>query len=246
LYVVLEYDARRGDRGYDLARVEGAAISTRHSTVPGGCRSAGAPSSERGHRREESTNVKARARGTRRGQRADRAEELFELLSHGLSEAEIQRVVACALLALDERGRDRLVARLGAETGGTLHRLLASRGEGRTTARPSPGTAKIRKEWEKAWDEWETCVVESQDEHGRYVVREHHWEEPYLDGSSLADDLEPIAARMRKLLERVMNDGLDRTLVSSPPSRTWTRRSGRDCPTGWTRRPATGAPLAPR
>jgi hypothetical protein len=155
--------------------------------------------------------VTARARGTRRGQRADRAEEgaLFELLSHGLSEAEIQRVVACALLALDEGGRDRLVARLGAETGGTLRRLLASRGEHRTTARPSPGAAKIRQEWEKAWGEWETCVAESQDEHGRYVVREHHWEEPYLDGSSVAEDLEPIAAGMRKILERVVDEGLD-------------------------------------
>ncbi len=157
--------------------------------------------------------MKARVRGTQRGQPADRAEEqaLFQLLSHGLSEAEIQRVVACALLALDERGRDRLVARLGAKTGGTLRRLLASRGEGRTTERPSPGAAKIRQEWEKAWDAWETCVAESQDEHGRYVVREHRWEEPYLDGSSLADDLEPIAAGMRQLLERVMDEGLDRS-----------------------------------
>ena len=78
----------------------------------------------------------------------------------------------------------------------------------RTTARPSPGAAKIRQEWEKAWGEWEACVAESGDEDGRYVVREHHWEEPYLDGSSLAQDLEPIAARMRKILERVMDEGL--------------------------------------
>ncbi|MFQ5827879.1 MAG: hypothetical protein ACE5JD_01805 [Candidatus Methylomirabilia bacterium] len=153
----------------------------------------------------------ARARGTRKGQRADRAEEraLLELLSHGLSEDEIQRVVACALLALDERGRDRLVARLGEETGRTLRRLLASQGRSGTKARLSPGGAKIREEWEKTWAEWESCVAESGDEHGRYVVREHHWEEPYLDGSSLAQDLEPIAAGMRELLERVMDEGLD-------------------------------------
>ena len=103
----------------------------------------------------------ARARGTRKGQRADDAEEgaLLELLAHGLSEDEIRRVVACALLALDEGGRDRLVA-------------------------------------------------ESGDEDGRYVVREHHWEALYLDASSLALDLEPIAARMRAMLERVMDEGL--------------------------------------
>ena len=118
----------------------------------------------------------ARARGTRKGQRADRVEEraLLELLSHGLSEEEIQRVLAGALLALDERGRDRLLTRLGAETGATLRRLLASRGRSRAKAQPSPGSAKIREEWENAWDEWEACAAESGDEDGRYVVREHH------------------------------------------------------------------------
>ena len=152
----------------------------------------------------------ARARGTRKGKRADDAEEraLLELLTQGLSEDEIQRVVACALLALDERGRDRLVARLGTETGGTLRRLLSSHGRRGTKARPSPGGAKIREEWEKAWGEWDACVAEAGDEHGRYVVREHHWEAPYLDGSSLARDLEPIAARMRQILERVVDEGL--------------------------------------
>ena len=152
----------------------------------------------------------ARARGTRNRQDAHRAEEraLIELLSHGLSEEEIQRVLARALLALDERGRDRLLAQLGEETGGTLRRLLASRRRSRTTAQPSPGSAKIREEWEKAWDKWAACVAESGHEDGPYVVREHHWEEPYLDGYSLAQDLEPIAARMRKILERVMDEGL--------------------------------------
>ena len=154
--------------------------------------------------------MRARAKGTRKGQRADAAEEgaLLELLAHGLSEGEIRRVVACAVLTLDEEGRDRLVARLGSETGETLRRLLGSHGRSGTTARPSPGAAKIREEWESAWGEWETCVAESGDEHGRYVIREHHWEEPYLDASSLAGDLEPIAARMRAMLERVMDEGL--------------------------------------
>jgi hypothetical protein len=50
--------------------------------------------------------VTARTRGKRKRQGAGHAEEraLIELLSHGLWEEEIQRVLACALLALDERG----------------------------------------------------------------------------------------------------------------------------------------------
>jgi hypothetical protein len=150
------------------------------------------------------------ARGPRKGQRANDAEEerLLELLAHGLSEDEIRRVVACAVLALDEGGRERLLARLGEETGGTLRRLLGSHGRSGAKARPSPGGAKIRQAWETAWGDWEACVAESGDEDGRYVVREHHWEEPYLDASSLAEDLEPIAAQMRAMLERVMDEGL--------------------------------------
>lgn len=152
----------------------------------------------------------ARARGTRKGQRAYDAEEgaLLELLAHGLSEDEIRRVVACALLTLDEGSRDRFVARLGGETGEPLRGLLGSHGRSGAKARPSPGGAKIRQEWEKAWSDWEACVAESEDEDGRYVIREHHWEQPYLDASSLALDLEPIAARMRARLERVMDEGL--------------------------------------
>jgi hypothetical protein len=155
--------------------------------------------------------VAASAQGLRKGQRDNRDEEraLLELLSHGLSEEEIQRVLPCALLALDERGRDRLFGRLGAETGATLRRLLASRATSRTKAPPPPGSTKIREEWDKAWSEWDASVAESGNEDGQYVVQEHHWEEPYLDGLSLAGDLEPIAARMRKLLARVMDEELD-------------------------------------
>ena len=153
----------------------------------------------------------AKARGTRRGQRTGAAQEkaLLDLLAHGLSEDEIRRVVACAVLALDELGRDRLVARLGGETGHTLRKMLESYGRKGSKVRPAPGAARILEEWEKAWGDWETCVSESGDEHGRYVVCEHHWEEPYLDAFSLAGDLEPIAARMLAILERVMDEGLE-------------------------------------
>ncbi len=99
----------------------------------------------------------ASAQKPRTAQRDNRAEEraLLDLLSHGLSEEEIKRVLACALLALDERGRDRLFGRLGAETGPTLRRPLASRATSRTTTPPAPGSAKIREEWDKAWSAWE-------------------------------------------------------------------------------------------
>ncbi|MBI2317133.1 MAG: hypothetical protein HYU75_09055, partial [Betaproteobacteria bacterium] len=68
--------------------------------------------------------------------------------------------------------------------------------------------AKIEEEWEKAWGEWDECVFESQDEDGQYVARDAEWEPPYFDGDSLALGLEPLAARMRPLLARVMDGDL--------------------------------------
>lgn len=184
-------------------RVTGLSRSRRRRTA--------APTGEWERLREEATELTARAGGRKNDGRDALAEEraLFELLSRGLSEKEIQRVLAGAVLVLDERGREQLFARLGAETGATLRKLLASRARGHMKAPPSPGSAKIREQWDKAWSEWEACVAESGDADGRYVVREYHWEEPYLDASSLAEDLEPLAARMRELLERVMDEELD-------------------------------------
>ena len=74
---------------------------------------------------------------------------------------------------------------------------------------PIAGSAKIHQEWEKTWREWHACITESGDEKGKYILQEHHWEEPYLDTSALAEDLELIAARMRPLLARVMDEELD-------------------------------------
>jgi len=44
------------------------------------------------------------------------------------------------------------------------------------------------------------------DEDGKYAVQDHHWEEPYFDGWSLADDLEPIAKDMLGLIEDVYDE----------------------------------------
>lgn len=133
--------------------------------------------------------------------------ELLELLSSGLSEDEIQRVLACALKSLDKAGLDRLAAMLGEETGNTLRRLLASfEGGGRA---PEPGPGKVGQEWDNAWSDWGSLVFDSQSETGKYVAQDHHWEQPYFSPSSLADDLEPIATRMRKLLSRVFEEDLD-------------------------------------
>ena len=40
-------------------------------------------------------------------------------------------------------------------------------------------------------------------------MQENHWESPYLDTSAVGSDLEEIAARMRRLIPRIIDDNLD-------------------------------------
>ncbi len=134
------------------------------------------------------------------------ARNIPHMLSAGLAEGEIQKVLAGAPSSLDRPGIDRLIKQLAPKTGRNLRRLIESREGGQ---QPQPGSTKVRLEWKKAWSDWDKVVCESGDENGKYVLQDHHWEEPCFDPGSLAEDLEPIAARMRPLIRRVFKANLD-------------------------------------
>ena len=143
--------------------------------------------------------------------RASEEKRLVALLAEGLSDEEQEHVLAAALLALDGPGRERLRRRLGPETAGALAEVLAghARTRGRSVGRPRPGKAKVRQEWDRCRSEWQECVDETSDEHGRYIEQEAHWEPPYLDLWTLAKDLDRIAERMRPLIRPVVEHDLD-------------------------------------
>ncbi|MBI2291345.1 MAG: hypothetical protein HYU73_13620, partial [Betaproteobacteria bacterium] len=105
-------------------------------------------------------------------------QEILKRLSTGLSEEEIQRVLAVALTSLDESGVDRLLKQVGPETSAALRRVLDADNSRRP---PVPGKAKVKEEWERAWEDWDARIAEACDSEGEYVIREHHWEEPYFD-----------------------------------------------------------------
>ena len=60
--------------------------------------------------------------------------------------------------------------------------------------------------WGSLWRKFEDIIGELGDEGGKYAVEDHHWEPPYFDGWSLADDLEPIAKDMLGLIEDVYEE----------------------------------------
>ena len=131
---------------------------------------------------------------------------ILDRLWAGLSEEEIQRVLAGALSTLGKEGIGRLSAKLGPDTGAALRRAMQSSPK---KVPPKPGPAKVLQEWKRAWRDWGGVISEACDEEGKYVVQEHHWEEPYFDPLSVTEDLEPIAARMAALLPRVFDEDLD-------------------------------------
>ncbi|MBI5210135.1 MAG: hypothetical protein HY927_09225 [Elusimicrobia bacterium] len=132
--------------------------------------------------------------------------EVLDRLSAGLSEEEIQRVLAGALSTLGREGVERLAGKLGPDTGSALRRALRSADK---KSPPLPGSAKVLQEWERAWGDWNGRISEACDEEGEYVIHEYHWEQPYFDPLSVTGDMEPIAGRMSKLLPRVFDEDLD-------------------------------------
>jgi hypothetical protein len=57
--------------------------------------------------------------------------------------------------------------------------------------------------WNSLWRHWHEIVAEVGNEEGKFAVQDHHWEEPYFDGSIFASDLEPIAQDMLGLIDDI-------------------------------------------
>jgi hypothetical protein len=135
-------------------------------------------------------------------------EALLSRLEAALSDGELRRVHARALLELDDGARARVVASLGPETAAALGSAFESPRKSRRKA-PSIAPAskgKTAQEWDRLWSEWNALVGEACDEGGKYVVQDAHWEPPYLDTGSLSTDLDAVVARMGPLVVRVIAD----------------------------------------
>ena len=77
-----------------------------------------------------------------------------------------------------------------------------SKADGKSESRPA-SHKRTMEYWNSLWRHWHEIVAEVGDEEGKYAVQDHHWEEPYFDGSFLASDLEPIARDMLGLIDDV-------------------------------------------
>jgi hypothetical protein len=132
---------------------------------------------------------------------------LLHRLEAALSEDEMRRVLACALLVLSDAARKQLLAHLDPETSAALEPVLSPPRTSTRSAKPSApaaGKGKLRQEWDRLWAEWAAVVRETGDEEGKYVQQDRHWEAPYVVTTTITDDLDAIASRMRPLVPRVI------------------------------------------
>ena len=53
---------------------------------------------------------------------------------------------------------------------------------GETKSRPV-SHKRTMEYWNSLWRDWHKILADVGDEEGKYAVQDHHWEEPYFDGS---------------------------------------------------------------
>ncbi len=76
-------------------------------------------------------------------------------------------------------------------------------------AKPPVSLKRIMEKWESEWEDFNDVIFDVGDEEGAYAFQEHHWEAPYFDAWTLANDLEPIAEKMLKIMDRAHEAGDD-------------------------------------
>jgi hypothetical protein len=77
-----------------------------------------------------------------------------------------------------------------------------TKADGKTQSRPV-SHKRTMEYWNSLWRHWHEILADVGNEEGKYAVQDHHWEEPYFDGSYFASDLEPIARDMLGLIDGV-------------------------------------------
>lgn len=99
--------------------------------------------------------------------------------------------------------KEQAIAQLSGDTQQTVRQILAI-AESESTPASATETVSLAKQaqlWSELWQQWDDIVGEAAAEGGQYVVQEAHWEPPYFDATTFAEDLGKVAAQMQPLLQ---------------------------------------------
>jgi hypothetical protein len=127
-----------------------------------------------------------------------------------LTETEISQLLDELFVVISDEQRSTVFAKLQPDTKATLTQILTPPQtiEQEKTAKAQPTSlAKLAQTWSELWREWNDIIWEASQDEGKYIVQEHHWEEPYFDNYTLVEDLEAIAKQMKPLVKTAFENG---------------------------------------
>jgi hypothetical protein len=130
-------------------------------------------------------------------------------LAAALTSDERDEILARLLGGLTHEVRERLLAGLPAETSEALAGVLSA-GQGRAAA---AGMRKLQVIWERFRARWDEVLAVTGDEDGPYVLRDPHWEPPWLDGSDVTEDLDQAAREVVEHMPGIVAAGIDGDLT---------------------------------
>jgi hypothetical protein len=112
---------------------------------------------------------------------------------------------------MSETDRETFCAALEPDVAAVLRRLWQPPA-GTAAAKDAAGKtsdAKFADRFHAVLGDWRGLFLELGDEHGNYVVQEHHWEAPDFDACRLTEDMERCAQDLLPLLEHAAALGLE-------------------------------------
>jgi hypothetical protein len=127
-----------------------------------------------------------------------------------LTNAEVGSLLDSLLQNLTPENLEQSLTQLSADTQATVRQILHPP----TTLEPSQSPesspisqAKLSQTWSELWQEWEAIIWEASDEEGQYIEQEAHWEPPYFDNYTFAEDLDKVAEKMQPLIQVAFENG---------------------------------------
>jgi hypothetical protein len=127
-----------------------------------------------------------------------------------LTETEISQLLDELFVVTSDEQRASIFSKLQPDTKATLTQIIAppQTVESEQTAKAQPTSlAKLAQTWSELWREWNEIISEASQDEGKYIVQEHHWEEPYFDNYTLVEDLEAVAKQMKPLVKTAFENG---------------------------------------
>jgi hypothetical protein len=125
-----------------------------------------------------------------------------------LTETELSQLLDELFAVISDEQRASIFSKLQPDTKATLTQIVAPpQTVEHLTAKAQPTSlAKLAQTWSELWREWNQIIWEASQDEGKYIVQEHHWEEPYFDNYTLIEDLEVIAKQMKPLVKTAFDN----------------------------------------